>query len=42
LIVPTPEEVDWDAISRDRRLQSLQRRKSLFLLGLLVTKSAAH
>jgi uncharacterized membrane protein (DUF485 family) len=31
----TPNEVDWDAIIRDPRFQSLHRRKSLFLWGLM-------
>jgi uncharacterized membrane protein (DUF485 family) len=30
-----PEVVDWDAIIRDSRFQSLHRRKSLFLWGLM-------
>jgi uncharacterized membrane protein (DUF485 family) len=29
------EAVDWDAISRDPRFQSLHRRKSAFLWGLM-------
>ncbi len=31
----TPTTVDWDAIMRDARFQSLQRRKTLFLWGLM-------
>jgi uncharacterized membrane protein (DUF485 family) len=31
----TPEAVDWDAIVRDPRFQSLHRRKSGFLWGLM-------
>ena len=31
----TPDTVDWDAIIRDPRFQSLHRRKSLFLWGLM-------
>jgi uncharacterized membrane protein (DUF485 family) len=31
----TPEAVDWDAIIRDPRFQSLHRRKSRFLWGLM-------
>jgi uncharacterized membrane protein (DUF485 family) len=31
----TPDVVDWDAIIRDPRFQSLHRRKSLFLWGLM-------
>jgi uncharacterized membrane protein (DUF485 family) len=30
-----PNAVDWDAIIRDPRFQSLHRRKSLFLWGLM-------
>src|ERR1700682_3974320 len=30
-----PGVVDWDAIIRDPRFQSLHRRKSLFLWGLM-------
>ena len=33
-MAPT-ESVDWDAIIRDPRFQSLHRRKSLFLWGLM-------
>jgi uncharacterized membrane protein (DUF485 family) len=33
----TPREVvDWDAITRDPRFQSLHRRKTLFLWGLMI------
>jgi len=31
----TPEAVDWDAIIRDPRFQSLHRRKARFLWGLM-------
>jgi len=31
----TPDVVDWDAIIRDPRFQSLHRRKTLFLWGLM-------
>jgi uncharacterized membrane protein (DUF485 family) len=31
----TPNVVDWDAIIRDPRFQSLHRRKSMFLWGLM-------
>jgi len=31
-----PDVVDWDALIRDPRFQSLHRRKSLFLWGLMV------
>jgi uncharacterized membrane protein (DUF485 family) len=31
----TPNEVDWDAIIRDPRFQSLHKRKSAFLYGLM-------
>jgi uncharacterized membrane protein (DUF485 family) len=33
--MPTPNVVDWDAIIRDPRFQSLHRRKSTFLWGLM-------
>jgi hypothetical protein len=42
LIVATTEVVDWAAVSCNLRVRSLQRRKSLFLWGLLALKSAAH
>jgi uncharacterized membrane protein (DUF485 family) len=32
----TPDAVDWDAITRDPRFQSLHRRKTAFLWGLMV------
>jgi uncharacterized membrane protein (DUF485 family) len=32
----TPDAVDWDAIIRDPRFQSLHRRKSAFLWGLML------
>jgi uncharacterized membrane protein (DUF485 family) len=31
-----PDAVDWDAIIRDPRFQSLHRRKSVFLWGLMI------
>jgi uncharacterized membrane protein (DUF485 family) len=31
----TPNEVDWDAIIRDPRFQSLHKRKNAFLYGLM-------
>jgi uncharacterized membrane protein (DUF485 family) len=31
----TPNVVDWDAIIRDPRFQSLHRRKAVFLWGLM-------
>ncbi len=31
----TPTTVDWDAIMRDARFQSLRRRKTFFLWGLM-------
>ncbi len=31
----TPDVVDWDAIIRDPRFQSLHRRKTTFLWGLM-------
>jgi uncharacterized membrane protein (DUF485 family) len=31
----TPNVVDWDAIIRDPRFQSLHRRKTVFLWGLM-------
>ena len=31
----TPQTVDWDAIIRDPRFQTLHRRKTLFLWGLM-------
>jgi uncharacterized membrane protein (DUF485 family) len=34
-IMATPDVVDWDAIIRDPRFQSLARRKSRFLWGLM-------
>jgi uncharacterized membrane protein (DUF485 family) len=33
--VANPDMVDWDAIIRDSRFQSLHRRKVLFLWGLM-------
>jgi uncharacterized membrane protein (DUF485 family) len=32
----TPETIDWDAIIRDPRFQSLHRKKMLFLWGLMI------
>lgn len=33
--MPTPGQVDWDAIIRDPRFESLHRRKMWFLWGLM-------
>jgi uncharacterized membrane protein (DUF485 family) len=38
----TPNEVDWDAIIRDPRFQSLHRRKSSFLYGLMAVAVAYY
>jgi len=38
----TPNEVDWDAITRDPRFQSLHRRKSAFLWGLMALSIAYY
>jgi uncharacterized membrane protein (DUF485 family) len=35
-IIAATDVVDWDAIIRDPRFQSLHRRKSMFLWGLMV------
>jgi len=35
-IMANPDGVDWDAIIRDPRFQSLHRRKSAFLWGLML------
>jgi uncharacterized membrane protein (DUF485 family) len=35
MTMATPDVVDWDAIIRDPRFQSLHRRKTLFLWGLM-------
>ncbi len=37
-----PELVDWDAIIRDPRFQSLHRRKSVFLWGLMLLTVAYY
>jgi uncharacterized membrane protein (DUF485 family) len=37
-----PNEVDWDAIVRDPRFQSLHRRKSSFLWGLMALALAYY
>jgi uncharacterized membrane protein (DUF485 family) len=37
-----PNEVDWDAIIRDPRFQSLHRRKSAFLWGLMALSIAYY
>ena len=37
-----PNEVDWDAITRDPRFQSLHRRKSSFLWGLMALSIAYY
>lgn len=38
----TSEAVDWDAIIRDPRFQSLHRRKSVFLWGLMALSVAYY
>ena len=38
----TPNEVDWDALIRDPRFQSLHRRKSSFLWGLMALALAYY
>jgi uncharacterized membrane protein (DUF485 family) len=38
----TPNEVDWDAIIRDPRFQSLHRRKNSFLYGLMALAVAYY
>lgn len=38
----TSEAFDWDAIIRDPRFQSLHRRKSLFLWGLMALSVAYY
>jgi uncharacterized membrane protein (DUF485 family) len=38
----TPIEVDWDALIRDPRFQSLHRRKSTFLWGLMALSLAYY
>lgn len=38
----TPNEVDWDAIIRDPRFQSLHRRKNRFLYGLMALAVAYY
>ncbi len=38
----TPDAVDWDAIIRDPRFQSLHRRKSIFLWGLMAFSVAYY
>jgi len=38
----TSEAVDWDAIIRDPRFQSLHRRKSQFLWGLMALSVAYY
>src|SRR3984893_17295759 len=37
-----PNAVDWDAIIRDSRFQSLHRRKVLFLWGLMALSVAYY
>jgi uncharacterized membrane protein (DUF485 family) len=37
-----PNVVDWDAIIRDPRFQSLHRRKSIFLWGLMALSVAYY
>jgi uncharacterized membrane protein (DUF485 family) len=36
----TPNTTDWDAIMRDARFQSLHKRKTLFLWGLMAVAVA--
>jgi uncharacterized membrane protein (DUF485 family) len=38
----TPGDVDWDAIIRDPRFQSLHKRKSSFLYGLMALAVAYY
>jgi uncharacterized membrane protein (DUF485 family) len=38
----TPDEVDWNALIRDPRFQSLHRRKSAFLWGLMAIALAYY
>ena len=38
----TPNEVDWDAIIRDPRFQSLHKRKNSFLYGLMALAVAYY
>jgi uncharacterized membrane protein (DUF485 family) len=38
----TPNEVDWDAIIRDPRFQSLHKRKNAFLYGLMALAVAYY
>jgi uncharacterized membrane protein (DUF485 family) len=38
----TPTVVDWDALVRDPRFQSLHRRKSTFLWGLMALSVAYY
>jgi uncharacterized membrane protein (DUF485 family) len=38
----TPNEVDWEALIRDPRFQSLHRRKSSFLWGLMALALAYY
>jgi uncharacterized membrane protein (DUF485 family) len=38
----TPGEVDWDAIIRDPRFQSLHKRKNSFLYGLMALAVAYY
>ena len=38
----TPENIDWDAIIRDPRFQTLHRRKTLFLWGLMIVSVAYY
>jgi len=38
----TTETVDWDAIIRDPRFQTLHRRKSMFLWGLMIVSAVYY
>jgi len=38
----TPETIDWDAIIRDPRFQTLHRRKTFFLWGLMIVSVAYY
>jgi len=42
MIMATENAVDWDAIIRDPRFQSLHRRKSTFLWGLMLVSVAYY
>jgi uncharacterized membrane protein (DUF485 family) len=38
----TPETIDWDAIIRDPRFQTLHRKKTMFLWGLMIVSVAYY